>query len=204
MAALWWVLGAGSVGAFLLALAVIFVIGFRGGKLPPGIVRAVLAIILVGIFVVVIIGGVVLAAQDAKLSDNNRQFYLSVVAPLGTLAAAAAAFYFGTTSVQAAGAAMAPQPAGLGVTDTEPRGAKPGPDREIIVRGSGFDENTRFLLRRVKDGEDIAAKETTIHNSQVATAKFDLTGATPGLCHVVAIGPTGEQVSLRHWFTIEE
>jgi hypothetical protein len=206
MAALWWVLGAGSVGAFLLALAIILVLGFRGGKLPPGIVRAVLAIVLVGIFVVVIIGGVVLAAQGTTLSDDNKQFYLSVVAPLGTLAAAAAAFYFGTKSVQAAGAAMASRPTGpsLGVTNTEPRGAKTGTVPKITVHGSGFDEDTRFFLRRVDDGKEIAAKEATIHSSQVATAQFDLAGATPGSCHLVATGPAGERVSLRHWFTIEE
>jgi hypothetical protein len=125
------------------------------------------------------------------------------VAPLGTLAAAAAAFYFGTKSVQAAGAAMAPRPAGLGVTDTEPRGAKTGTKPEITVYGSGFDEKTRFLLRHADDGKEIPGEETTIHSSQVATAKFNLAEVKPGLCHVVAMGPKGEEVSLRHWFTIK-
>ena len=204
MAALWWVLGAGSVGAFLLALALILVLGFRGSKLPPGIVRAVLAVILVGIFVVVIIGGVVLATQDTALSDENRQFYLSVVAPLGTLAAAAAAFYFGTKSAQAPGAATAPQPTGIGVTNAQPRSAEAdNAEHEIIFRGWGFDEGTKFVLRHAEEGDEIDAKEKTIHSSQVATAQFELKKeAKTGKYHVVATGSTGEKVSLRDWFTI--
>lgn len=213
----WVTLGAGAGVVFLIVLVVIVTgvlhVRRRGAAaelqqllalgLPPGSIRGLLALVLVGAFVVVVVAGIVLLAYDDKLTDDNKQFYLSVVAPLGTLAAAAAAFYFGTKSVQVAASGMARHATpSLSLANTDVRRAPSGAKCDITIHGLGFTEHTRFALR--SEGKSKSASMITIHSSQVATAQFDLDQVSPGLWDLLALGPGDEEHALRNWFTVEQ
>ena len=118
---------------------------------------------------------------------------------LGTLAVAAAAFYFGSRSVQTArGATVADAPAVTGLT---PREAKRGGTATTTISGRGFQEDAAVELRH-KDQRLNVVSVTFLRGSAI-TIEVSIEGDAPEQeLDVMVTNPNGEKATLPRAFRV--
>jgi 6-phosphogluconolactonase (cycloisomerase 2 family) len=89
----------------------------------------------------------------------------------------------------------------LGVQFIQPTHGGNAGNVTIQIFGAGFESGATVTLTGL--GADIVAISTSVPNSSVLNATFDLTGATPGVSNLVLTNPDGTTATLTGAFTVD-
>jgi hypothetical protein len=72
----------------------------------------------------------------------------------------------------------------------------------VQLLGTGF--QTGAIIKLTASGPDLSPTKSAVLDVGVATATFDLTGATPGVRNIVITNPVGTSATLMGGFTVEQ
>lgn len=179
--------------------------------LPSGSIRAMIALLLIVIWAIVSIFVIRLFAlplTDIKgnqlpLNAEALKVAQQLFTTMSTLVVAIAAFYFGSSSVRAAHATLAPaeQPV---ITDIFPGSGYQG-QRDMHLTILGKNVGSPRSVRLVRDQEEINAESLTYRQTDIAIIGCTISIAaarTTGKWDVIVVNYDGSEVKLEKGFEV--
>lgn len=172
--------------------------------LPEGSVRALIALLLLMIFIIMTVYLFRRVADGEGVNDAAQQLALQMVTLLGTLVTAVSAFYFGsqTANPSTNTAETTPKIVALSVDSITPASA-PAASGEVKTEiiGSGFVVGAQVKLR-LTGSPDVDATNVTVVDASKITCTFNLSSNQTGRWDVAVINPDGRQAGTNGLFQI--
>jgi IPT/TIG domain len=218
------VLGLTVIAGVCALLLVLFIIaaGFTAMKmndpqqalgLPEGSIRAMIALMLIIIWIIMSVFLLNVTNGAAANSDTARMAQ-QLVTTIGTLVVAVAAFYFGSRSVESATHALAagngqkPQPV---IEHVDPKQGQVGTDCTLTITGRNFRRPTVKLVQTTPPGQEareIGTKGSPLSNDTTISCTMTLGTATDqklvGQWALLVVNEDGEEHQLESAFEITQ
>jgi hypothetical protein len=179
--------------------------------LPEGSIRAMIALMLIIIWIIMSVFLLNIVSTAAANSDTARMAQ-QLVTTIGTLVVAVAAFYFGSRSIESAtqalgaGAGQKPQPV---IEHVDPKQGQLGKDCTLTITGRNFRRPTVKLVQTTSPGQEvreIGTKGSPLSNDTTISCTMTLGTATDqtlvGEWALLVVNEDGEKHQLERVFEI--